>query len=108
METTLDRVAVGQKATVVLAGAGSATPTITQRRLLHQGIVTGAVVEVIRTTTGGGRILAVSRSRLALDPEVLKSIVVMEGTPGHFVDPQGETAVHEASPVDSTVSEAKS
>lgn len=88
METTLDRVSVGQKATVVLAGSGEETPRITAQRLLHQGIVTGAVVEVIRRTTGGGRILAVGRSRVALDPAILRDIVVVEGTPGHFVEHQ--------------------
>lgn len=84
METTLDRIGAGQKATVVLACADDHTSNITAQRLLHQGIVTGSVVEVIRRTTGGGRILAVGQSRLALDPQVLRGIVVAEGQPGHF------------------------
>jgi Fe2+ transport system protein FeoA len=84
VETTLDQVNVGQKATVVLAGHRTQTAAITATRLLHQGIVTGAVVEVIRRTTGGGTILAVGRSRVALDPGVLQDIVVVEGTPSHF------------------------
>lgn len=93
METTLDRVGVGRKATVVLAGAPGETSKITTQRLLHQGVVTGAVVEVIRRTTGGGRILAVGQSRIALDPRILRGIVVAEGTPGHFSDP-GDPIAH--------------
>jgi Fe2+ transport system protein FeoA len=84
METTLDRIGVGRRATVVLAGISGETPKVTTQRLLHQGIVTGAVVDVIRRTTGGGRILAVGQSRIALDPQILRGIVVVEGEPGHF------------------------
>lgn len=93
METTLDRIGVGEKATVVLACADNETSRFTIQRLLHQGIVTGAVVEVVRRTTGGGRILAVGQSRLALDPQVLRGIVVAEGEPGHFPKP-GDPIAH--------------
>ena len=94
----MDRIGVGRKATVVLAGAGRETPRITTQRLLYQGIVTGAVVEVIRQTTGGGRILAVGQSRIALDPQILPGIVVVEGEPGHFPDP-GEPTAHAGEPI---------
>lgn len=77
---------------MVLACADDHTSNITAQRLLHQGIVTGSVVEVIRRTTGGGRILAVGQSRLALDPQVLRGIVVAEGEPGHFPQPEDPIA----------------
>lgn len=95
----MDRIGVGRKATVVLAGTPGETPKITTQRLLHQGVVTGAVVEVVRRTTGGGRILAVGQSRIALDPQILRGIIVAEGEPGHFPNPAepiahaGETIV---------------
>ena len=44
---------------------------------------------MIRRTSGGGRIVAVGRSRLALDPEVVRGILVTEGTPGHFCEASG-------------------
>ncbi len=48
----------------------------TVRRLIHQGIVPGAEVEVVRTTSGGGRVIGVGRSRIAVDPTVAAGIYV--------------------------------
>ena len=48
----------------------------TVRRLIHQGIVPGAEIEVVRTTSGGGRVVGVGRSRIAVDPTVAAGIIV--------------------------------
>lgn len=74
--TTLDQVPVGR--TVVVAPGGIEHPrdSLTARRLIHQGIVTGAEITVVRRTAGSGRVVGVGRSRIALDPAVARGITV--------------------------------
>lgn len=72
----LNKVPVGD--TVVVAGDGVLHPpeSMAARRLLHQGIVTGSVLTVLSTTAGGGRVIGVGRSRVALAPAVARGISV--------------------------------
>lgn len=64
--------------TVVVAGDGVLHPlgSMAARRLVHQGIVTGTVLTVVRRTAGGGRVIGVGRSRIALAPGVARGIHV--------------------------------
>ena len=64
--------------TVVVAGDGILHPpeSMAARRLIHQGIVTGTVMTVLRRTAGGGRVIGVGRFRVALAPAVARGIHV--------------------------------
>lgn len=72
----MDQVAVGDVATVLPGGITSDLSNTTARRLLHQGLVSGARVEVLQRTTGSGRIVSLGRTRVALDPSVAQGIPV--------------------------------
>lgn len=48
-----------------------------RRRLASLGIRPGAVVSVLSATAGGGRVLAVGTSRIALDKAMLNSLYVL-------------------------------
>lgn len=61
---------VGGAGVLLPSGVLVETDSLTSRRLLHQGLVAGAVVGVVRVTSGGGRIVSVGHSRVALDPAV--------------------------------------
>jgi len=78
-------------------------PETTVRRLRHQGIVIGADVCVVRRTSGGGVVVAIGRSRIALDPTVAAALVVRPPTDGQdHTDPtdQAEGALDRSNPHD--------
>lgn len=52
-------------------------PHVTRRRLAELGVRPGARVEVMSVTAGGGRVLAVSGSRIALDRATAAGIAVI-------------------------------
>lgn len=71
---TLDEAPLGQGALVASADVEPALA----RRLAELGIRGGQVVTPLHRTTGGGRVLAVGDSRLALAGSVLRRIEVSE------------------------------
>lgn len=77
--TTLDLVPVGGSAVVATHG-GFPRGSVTSHRLTHHGIVTGAELTVLGRTAGGGRLIGIGRSRVALTRAVTKGIQV---EPGH-------------------------
>lgn len=54
----------------------AAFPSARLRRLAELGLRHGAVVEVLARTAGGGRIVAVADSRIALDRSVTRHLPV--------------------------------
>lgn len=72
----LAQVPVGHTVVVSCDGIDCPPESMTARRLGHQGIVTGTVLTVVRRTAGGGRVIGVGRSRIALAPAVARSITV--------------------------------
>lgn len=78
MGQSLDQVRVGASVVVTPSGILHEPESVTARRLLHQGILPGTELLVIRRTSGGGRVVGVGRSRIALDPSVIRGIVVTE------------------------------
>lgn len=52
---------------------------VTRQRLLHHGIMPGAAVTVLQRTSGGGRIIALGRTRIALDPKVVAGVAIRTG-----------------------------
>lgn len=76
MGQSLDQVRVGAAVVVTPSGILHEPDSVTARRLLHQGILPGTELLVIRRTSGGGRVVGVGRSRIALDPSVIRGIVV--------------------------------
>lgn len=66
----------GATAVVVPGGLLHDGHATTVRRLRHQGIVAGTELTVVRRSSGGGRIVAVGRSRIALDPQVAAALLV--------------------------------
>ncbi|MCA0435455.1 MAG: ferrous iron transport protein A [Actinobacteria bacterium] len=65
-------------ATLSVASIAAEGPA--QRRLAELGIRPGARVAVLRRTAGGGRILGVADSRVALDAGTARTITLL-GTP---------------------------
>lgn len=55
---------------------GVAAPPAERRRLAELGIRPGAGVQVVHRTAGGGRVVAVAGSRIALDRGTLAAIAV--------------------------------
>lgn len=79
MPQALTELRRGTVAVVVPGGLLHDGPQTTVRRLRHQGIVAGTELTVVRRTAGGGRIVAVGRSRIALDPGVAAGLLVDTG-----------------------------
>lgn len=52
---------------------------VTRQRLLHHGIMAGAAVKVLQRTSGGGLLIAVGRTRVAVDPVVASGVPVRPG-----------------------------
>ncbi len=76
MPAFLTELARGATAVVVPGGLLHDGDPTTVRRLRHQGIVAGTELTVVRRSSGGGRIVAVGRSRIALDPDVAGGLLV--------------------------------
>lgn len=83
---TLDEVPVGHTVVVAPGGIDHPRESLTARRLIHQGIVTGAELTVVRRTAGGGRVVGVGRSRIAVDPAVARGIAVQSPDGGPHDD----------------------
>lgn len=70
------------RSTLLDAGRGRATvvsvglPDRATRRLVELGVRLGATIEVHRRTSGGGIVIGVAGSRVALDRASARSIVV--------------------------------
>jgi feoA domain len=47
-----------------------------ERDLRHLGLRSGATIEVLRRTTGGGRIIAVEGGRVAMGRDLLEQVTV--------------------------------
>ena len=73
---------VGNTVVVVPGGASADHADPTARRLVHQGLIPGATITVIRRTTGGGRLVGIGSSRVALDPAVARGVLVDTEVPG--------------------------
>ncbi len=52
-------------------------PLVARRRLAELGLRAGATVEVVHRTAGGGRVVAVAGSRIALDRATAHGIQVL-------------------------------
>ncbi|MCH8612161.1 FeoA family protein [Arsenicicoccus dermatophilus] len=52
-------------------------PLAPRRRLAELGLRTGATVEVVHRTAGGGRVVAVAGARIALDRRTAQGIQVV-------------------------------
>ena len=70
MATSLARAPIGLELRVVAA----AGPTALTRRLAELGLRVGAHVRCVQRTSGGGRIVDVAGSRIALGRDVLESV----------------------------------
>lgn len=68
---TLNQVPVGSNARLAATAAHPAS-----RRLAELGLRPGAEVQVMRRTSGGGRLLGVGHSRMAVDRATLRSLDV--------------------------------
>lgn len=66
---------------VVEAGADT-LDAVTRQRLLHHGIMPGVPVKVLQRTSGGGLLIAVGRTRVAVDPAVASALPVRTGGAG--------------------------
>lgn len=79
MARFLGDLGVGETATIELAA--DVLDPVTRQRLLHHGIMPGATVTVLQRTSGGGRVVALGRTRVALDPAVVAGVAVRNGSP---------------------------
>lgn len=70
MATSLARAPIGIELRVV----GAAGPTALTRRLAELGLRVGSHVRCVQRTSGGGRIVDLAGSRIALGREVLESV----------------------------------
>lgn len=70
MSTTLDRAPLGAPVRVC---ASDASADLT-RRLAELGLRAGAVVRCLQRTAGGGRVVDVAGTRVALGREVLRAV----------------------------------
>lgn len=77
MVRMLGDLGVGEEAVVDRAAA--ALLPVTRQRLLHHGIMPGVRVTVLQRTSGGGRVVALGRTRVALDPDVVAGVVLRDG-----------------------------
>lgn len=68
---TLNQVPVGSNARLAATASHPAS-----RRLAELGLRPGAEVQVMRRTSGGGRLLGVGHSRMAVDRATLRSLDV--------------------------------
>lgn len=82
---TLDAVPAGR--TVVLGALQ--LPPLRVRRLAELGLRRGQRVAVLHRTAGGGRLLAVGDTRVAVDRATLRTLSVLE-TGAELVDHQPE------------------
>lgn len=76
-------------------------PHATRRRLAELGIRPGARVEALATTAGGGRIVSVSGSRIAIDRSTAVGIAVSalaDATAPAPIDPVVATAAPQFAP----------
>ena len=70
MATSLSRAPIGIELRVV----GAVGPTALTRRLAELGLRVGSRVRCVQRTSGGGRIVDVAGSRIALGRDVLESV----------------------------------
>lgn len=63
-----------------LTVVGTPPPGPVAQRLARTGIRAGATITVLSRTAGGGRVVSVAGSRLALGDAVLRQILVAEVT----------------------------
>lgn len=91
MQSTLLDAAIG---TPVVLGQPD-VPAALRLRLAEIGIRRGQVVSAMRRTTGGGRIVAVGRARIALDRATCRSILIADECP-RGTNPTPDRNEHEA------------
>ena len=70
MATSLARAPIGTELRVI----GAVGPTALTRRLAELGLRVGSHVRCVQRTSGGGRIVDVAGSRIALGRDVLESV----------------------------------
>ena len=74
MATSLARAPIGIDLRVI----GAVGPTVLTRRLSELGLRVGSHVRCVQKTSGGGRIIDVAGSRIALGRDVLDSVQTVE------------------------------
>lgn len=74
---TLASVALGARAVVT---ALESCPNVSLRRLAELGLRPGAAVRCVVRTAGGGRVVDIAGSRVALGREVLRAVAVTPET----------------------------
>ena len=77
MATSLARAPIGIELRVI----GAVGPTALTRRLSELGLRVGSHVRCVQKTAGGGRIVDVAGSRIALGRDVLDSVQTVEAHP---------------------------
>lgn len=77
MATSLARAPIGIELRVI----GAVGPSALTRRLSELGLRTGSRVRCVQKTSGGGRIVDVAGSRIALGRDVLDSVQTVEAHP---------------------------
>ncbi|HYN66870.1 MAG TPA: FeoA family protein [Ornithinibacter sp.] len=77
MATSLARAPIGIELRVI----GAVGPTALTRRLSELGLRVGSHVRCVQRTAGGGRIVDVAGSRIALGRDVLDSVQAVEAHP---------------------------
>ena len=77
MATSLARAPIGIELRVI----GAVGPTALTRRLSELGLRVGSHVRCVQRTAGGGRIVDVAGSRIALGRDVLDSVQTVEAHP---------------------------
>ena len=83
MATSLARAPIGIELRVV----GAVGPTALTRRLSELGLRVGSHVRCVQKTSGGGRIIDVAGSRVALGRDVLESVKTVEASPTETAAP---------------------
>ncbi|GAA4404152.1 hypothetical protein GCM10023168_16410 [Fodinibacter luteus] len=78
MASSLARAPIGTEQRVV----ATAGPTVLVRRLSELGLRPGSHVRCVQRTSGGGRVVDVAGSRIALGRDVLESVQTTEVRPG--------------------------
>jgi ferrous iron transport protein A len=76
--TSLARAPIGIELRVVRASG----PTALTRRLAELGLRDGSHVRCVQRTAGGGRVVDVAGSRIALGRDVLESVLTEPAHPG--------------------------
>ena len=77
MATSLARAPIGIELRVV----GAVGPTALTRRLSELGLRVGSLVRCVQKTSGGGRIIDVAGSRIALGRDVLDAVQTVAAHP---------------------------